>query len=73
MLGTFVDLIDTLKFSKPRRSISSTCSVAAVTSASTAFSRSSSCRCLGSDPELTPMRMGTPAALAFSTTSPTFS
>ena len=61
MLGTFVDLIDTLKFSKSSRSISSTCSTAAATSASTGFSRSSSCRCLGSEPELTPIRIGTPA------------
>ena len=46
MLGTFVDLIETLKSSKSSRSISSTCSRAALTSASTGFSRSSSCRCL---------------------------
>ena len=69
VFGTLVDLIETLKFSKSRRSISSTNSTAAVTSASTGFSRSSSCRCLGSEPELTPMRIGTPAALAFSATS----
>ena len=73
MLGTFVDLIETLKSSKSRRSIISTNSIAAVTSASTEFSRSSACRCLGSEPELTPMRMGVPAALARSATSPTFS
>ena len=73
MFGTLVDLIDTLKFSKPSRSISSTCSTAAATSASTEFSRSSAWRCLGSEPEFTPMRIGVPAARAFSTTSPTFS
>ena len=73
MLGTLVDLIDTLKSVKSRRSISSTNSTAAATSASTGFSRSSSCRCLGSEPELTPMRIGTPAALAFSATWATLS
>ena len=73
VLGTLVDLIDTLKSWKSSRSISSTCSSAAATSASTGFSRSSSCRCLGSEPELTPIRIGTPAARAFSTTSPVFS
>ena len=35
-------------------------STAAPTSASTGFSRSSACRCSGSDPELTPMRIGLP-------------
>ncbi len=73
VLGTLVDLIETLKSSKSRRSISSTYSTAAATSASTEFSRSSSCRCLGSEPELTPMRSGVPAALARSVTSPVFS
>ena len=73
MLGTLVDLIETLKSSKSSRSISSTYSTAASTSASTGFSFSSSCRCLGSEPELTPIRIGTPAARAFSTTSPVFS
>ena len=73
VLGTLVDLTETLKFSKSSRSISSTNSTAAVTSASTEFSRSSSCRCLGSEPELTPMRIGTPAALAFSATCATLS
>ena len=68
VFGTFVDLIDTLKSSKSSRSISSTCSTAAATSASTGFSRSSSWRCLGSEPEFTPIRIGTPACLAFSTT-----
>ena len=58
VLGTLVDLIDTLKFSKSRSSIISTNSTAAVTSASTGSSRSSSCRCFGSEPELTPMRIG---------------
>ncbi len=73
MLGTLVDLIETLKSSNWSDSISATNSVAAVTSASTLFSRSSACRCLGSEPELTPMRIGTPAALAFSATSATLS
>src|SRR4051794_21763426 len=73
VLGTLVDLIETLKFSNSSRSISSTNSTAAVTSASTEFSRSSSCRCLGSEPEFTPMRMGTPASLALAATSATLS
>ena len=73
MLGTLVDLIETLKSSKSRPSISSTNSTAAATSASTGASRSSSCRCLGSEPELTPIRIGTPAAVACSATSATFS
>ena len=73
MFGTDVDLIDTLKSSNSSRSISSTNSTAASTSASTEFWRSSSCRCLGSEPEFTPMRIGTPAALARSATSATFS
>ena len=69
VFGTLVDLIETLKSSKSSRSISSTYSTAAPTSASTGFSRSSSCRCLGSEPEFTPTRIGTPAARALSTTS----
>ena len=73
MFGTLVDLIDTLKFSKSSDSIISTNSTAAVTSASTGFSRSSACRCLGSDPELTPIRIGTPASFALTATSATFS
>ncbi len=73
MFGTLVDLIDTLKFSKSSRSISSTNSTAAVTSASTGFSFSSSWRCFGSEPELTPIRIGTPAAVAFFATSATLS
>ena len=73
MLGTLVDLIETLKLSNSSRSISSTNSTAACTSASTEFWRSSSCRCLGSEPEFTPMRMGVPAALAFSATCATLS
>src|ERR1044072_7494442 len=73
VLGTLVDLIETLKFSKSRLSISSVNSTAAVTRASTGCSRSSSCRCLGREPELTPIRIGTPAAFAFSATSATFS
>src|SRR5215211_53466 len=73
VFGTLVDLIETLKFVKSSRSISSTNSTAAVTSASTGFSRSSPCRCLGSEPELTPMRIGVPWRLASSATSATFS
>ncbi len=73
MYGTLVDLIETLKSVKSSRSISATNSTAAVTSASTGFARSSSCRCLGSEPELTPMRIGVPAARALSATSATFS
>ena len=73
VLGTEVDLIETLKSWNSSRSISSTNSTAAWTSASTEFSRSSSCRCLGSEPEFTPMRRGMPAALALSATSATFS
>ncbi len=73
VFGTLVDLIDTLKSSKSRRSISSTYSSAAETSASTGSERSSSCRCLGSDPEFTPTRRGTLAARARSTTSRVFS
>ena len=53
--------------------MSSTNSVAAVVSASTGFSRSSACRCLGSEPEFTPMRIGVPAAFARATTSATLS
>ena len=73
MFGTLVDLIETLKSSKSRRSISSTNSTAAATSASTEFSRSRACRCLGSEPEFTPIRIGVPAAFARSATSATFS
>ncbi len=73
MLGTLVDLIETLKFSNSRRSMSSTNSTAAWTSASTGLSLSSSCRCLGSEPELTPIRIGTFALVARSATSATFS
>src|SRR4051812_9895141 len=73
VLGTLVDLIETLKFVKSSRSMSSTNSAAAVTSASTGFSRSSACRCLGSEPELTPMRMGVPSSLARFATSATLS
>ena len=53
--------------------MSSTNSVAAVVSASTEFSRSSSCRCLGSEPEFTPMRIGVPASFAAAATSATLS
>ena len=73
MFGTDVDLIDTLKSRKSNRSMSPTNSTAAATRASTGLSRSSACRCLGSEPELTPMRIGTPAAVARSATSATFS
>ena len=73
MLGTLVDFTDTLKFSKSRSSIISTNSTAARTSASTGSSRSRSCRCLGSEPELTPIRIGVPAAVARRATSATFS
>ena len=73
VFGTLVDLIETLKSVKFRRSINSTNSTPAVTSASTEFSRSNSCRCFGSDPEFTPMRIGVPAARARSATSATFS
>ena len=73
MLGTEVDFIETLKFSKSRRSISSTVSIAAVTSASTGLSYSSWRRCLGSEPELTPTRSGVPRCLASAITSATFS
>jgi hypothetical protein len=66
-------LIDTLKSWKSSRSISSTNSTAAATSASTEFSRSSSWRCFGSEPEFTPIRIGVPAALARSATSATLS
>ena len=68
-----MDLIETLKFSKSRSSIKATNSTAAVTSASTGWSRSSSWRCLGSEPEFTPIRIGTPAAVALTATSLTFS
>ena len=73
VFGTLVDLIETLKSVKFSRSISATNSAPAVTSASTEFSRSSAWRCLGSDPELTPIRIGVPAARARSATSATFS
>ena len=73
MFGTLVDFIDTLKFVKSRRSISSTNSTAAVTSASTGLLNSRSRRCLGSEPELTPMRIGVPCSLALAATSATLS
>ena len=63
VFGTLVDFIETLKFVKSRRSISSTNSTAAVTSASTGFVYSRSSRCLGSEPELTPMRIGVPCCV----------
>ena len=73
VFGTLVDFIETLKSVKSRRSISSTNSTAAVTSASTGFENSRSRRCLGSEPELTPMRIGVPCSLALAITSATFS
>ncbi len=73
VLGTLVDFIETLKLVKSSRSMSSTNSTAAVTRASTGFVYSSSRRCLGSDPELTPIRSGVPFAFAAATTSATFS
>ncbi len=73
VFGTLVDLIDTLKFVKSRPSISSTNSTPAVTRASTEFSRSSSWRCFGREPEFTPIRMGVPRLLASSATSATLS
>ena len=73
VFGTLVDLIEILKLVKSRLSISAVNSTAAATSASTGASRSSSCRCLGSEPELTPIRIGTPAAFAFTATSATLS
>ena len=73
VFGTLVDLIETLKFSNSSDSIISTNSVAAVTSASTGLSRSSACRCFGSEPELTPIRIGTLRSFAFTATSATFS
>jgi hypothetical protein len=73
VLGTLVDLIDTLKFSNRSRSISSTNSTAAPTSASTGFSLSSACRCLGNEPELTPIRSGMPSCAARSVTLATLS
>src|SRR4051794_2624762 len=65
--------MDTLKLWNSRRSMSSTYSTAARTSASTGSENSRSRRCLGSDPELTPMRSGVPSALARATTSAVFS
>ena len=64
MFGTLVDFIDTLKFVNSSRSISSTNSTAAVTSASTGFSNSRSRRWAGSEPELTPIRNGVPSSFA---------
>ena len=73
VLGTEVDFIETLKFAKSRLSISSTVSIAAVTSASTGLSYSSWRRCLGNEPEFTPTRSGVPCCLASAITSATFS
>src|ERR1041384_1285958 len=73
VLGTLVDLIETLKSSNSRLSINSTNSTAAATRASTGALRSSSCRCFGSEPELTPIRIGTPFSFALTATSATFS
>ncbi len=73
VLGTEVDFIETLKSSNFSRSISSTVSTAAVTSASTGLSYSSWRRCLGSDPELTPTRRGVPSCEARAVTCATLS
>ena len=73
VFGTLVDFIDTLKFVNSSRSISSTNSTAAVTSASTGFSNSSSRRWAGSEPELTPIRNGVPSSFARFVTSATLS
>src|SRR5438270_141817 len=73
VFGTEVDFIDTLKLSNSRLSIRSTVSTAAVTSASTGFEYSSSRRCLGSEPELTPTRSGVRCSRASAITSATFS
>ena len=73
VFGTLVDFIETLKLVKSRRSISSTNSTAAVTSASTGLSYSSWRRCSGSEPELTPIRSGVPSSLARAATSATLS
>ena len=73
MLGTLVDFIETLKSWNSRRCMSSTHSVAALTSASTGLENSRSRRCLGSEPELTPTRSGVPWRLATSMTSAVFS
>ena len=73
MFGTEVDFIETLKSRKSSRSMSSTVSTAAVTSASTGFVNSRSRRWRGSEPEFTPTRIGVPSSLAFAMTSATFS
>ena len=73
MFGTFVDLIEILKFSKSSDSIISTNSSAAVTRASTGFDALELVQMSGSEPELTPIRIGTPASVARSATSATFS
>ena len=73
VFGTEVDFIDTLKSVKFRRSISSTVSTAAVTSASTGLSYSSCSRCAGSEPELTPTRSGVPSSVARAVTCATLS
>ena len=73
MLGTLVDLIDTLKSSKRSDSIISTNSVAAVTRASTR-KQLERVQVLGQRAELTPIRIGTPGrGCARSATSATFS
>ena len=73
VLGTLVDFIETLKSWNSRRCMSSTHSVAALTSASTGLENSRSRRCLGSEPELTPTRSGVPWRLATAMTSAVFS
>ena len=54
-------------------SSSRTCSSASSTSAAAVSSWASSRRCLGSEPELAPIRIGIPRALAAFTTSATLS
>ncbi len=73
VLGTLVDFIDTLKLVNSRLSMSSTNPRAAATRASTGLVNSSSRRCAGSEPELTPIRSGVPSSLARSTTFATLS
>ena len=50
-----------------------TCSSASSTSAAAVSSCASSTRCLGSEPEFAPIRIGMPRAFAASTTSATLS
>ena len=61
--GTFDDLTEILKSWKPRRSSSSTSSIAARTSAPAGSEVAVQRRCSGSEPELAPMRSGVPVSL----------